>query len=458
MRLHSSLIVLLLLFRLAYSTSIPLSACGSGEAVQNPATSVGTCVLPAPTSMGVASVSAPFFGDSRVCGACFNLTGSKGSTIVMLSNKCDSGDVCTQSDHVHFILAPADFAKITDAASTQTANKIGYQQVSCDFGKKISYQLASKPNADYLGIRFSDMEAPIQSVRLNGSPTPFVIENNVWAWRSNGNGKDKALYPATVILTPGANGGSPVSISVSQTATGWVLSTAQFKPVSPVGQDVCVTGSPNQYIYQDALTAGWSDQSYSYQEPINYAFPDPDNVIQAKLTAGGAVQLKFEGGFSTKYIDALKFSIKSSSLTSVKVFFGSETGTAVDVTSEFVTHTLTIEALGAQSSETYLSFLSAQQGTFEINNIMWVFDTSIPTTPGNIDVIGKPKPGTTTSGATSSSSTTSNTIPTGSSEFPGSGSDGGPSGEGKNQSGAASSVQFYLSALLSLQLLLLLLN
>ncbi|KAF2075487.1 hypothetical protein CYY_003223 [Polysphondylium violaceum] len=400
--------LILLSISLSASEPAPLSSCGSGFAAPTDSTNfLGACRIP-PSTIPFASVSAAAFGGGQRCGECFRLTGPLGSTVVMISDKCDTGEACQQQDLFHFIIPRSEFDKIGNSSAYGNIFSLGYQEVSCDLQGGINANfIAGGEKKDqyqyYFSVTFSNFAIGIKRVQIRGYGWSYYDDLTIVGGGSgfqwNKVKANEMAFPASMLLT-----------SVDNQIVNWefnkplpnvtIDSKKQFtaRPHPEVSGIDCAMGILPEYIFKDTLSFGWQVYESFYYKSLNTSSEETDDnnkngeyVIKIQFAQLGAgLQFTREGGFGTNYLKTLFFDAKAvQPISNMRIYFGYDGGYSIPFTieSSYKTFQVPVADLKPKNIEYSLTFLSLQPASmdspqnFWIDNIRWEFANGTVTAP-----------------------------------------------------------------------------
>ncbi|GAM16840.1 hypothetical protein SAMD00019534_000150 [Acytostelium subglobosum LB1] len=411
LNIKSLSLILLVFSSTAYSQN-GLSPCGVASAIWNAQYSSwsdgqGACTLPKPTDIGVAGLNTNYFSKltgSGMCGACFNLTGPAGSTIVKVVDSCNSVDLCLQTQHAHFIVSPEDYFKI-NGENKATMYNVGYQLVTCpaldDFKVTLSGATDTNDFTYYFSATISGFTVPIKTVEVTvgGVYSSMKYQGGIWVWNKVNTG---FTFPSTMRITTqtmqqilfSAQSGSRVLPNFNQTAI----------------QDTCPMPVTPTYIYQNALAAGWVDGSWFAVESNlkDHTISSGANILKG-LSPWGGVKLINAEQFSTVGLKYLVFDALSNiSNAQVTIFFQGDHNSTVVLESEtFASYNVSVKDLIVSTDDLVnsISFQNNQPTSIKLllANIRWVYETNVTVPPGVVTIpVIKPSTST-TAGSTSGS-------------------------------------------------------
>ncbi|KAM9973497.1 hypothetical protein ACTFIW_010591 [Dictyostelium discoideum] len=408
------LIILLILstFNTINSTNIKISECGKARGVPNGESSTdgGQCGLPLPGVIGTAALNVFAFDKGSRCGECYELTGPLGSTVVMITDGCDAGDACQQKELFNFIISKKDFNKIGNSSAYGNIYSLGYQKVSCGFSGYIKAvfgggSIAGRPDYSYyFHVSFSNFNIGIKQVQLMGTGMSRIStlkrDLGKYTWNQEGGGA-KLQFPATLILT--GIDGQTLSYKFNKPPSGQMVDIKkQFAPptqksssalVLRESENKCEMGKLPDYVYQESLGLGWVTYfSWKFvyinleSHETNKKASMGKNLIQVELKGYGGLHFTREGGFQTKYIKSLSFTIRAAPpISALQVYVG-QVGSYTLPTLGWQWTEITIPASKIKSKndiEYSLSFYNNknQTNTLWIDNIKWNFTPNCPPTP-----------------------------------------------------------------------------
>ncbi|EGG23173.1 expansin-like protein [Cavenderia fasciculata] len=381
---------------------IPLGPCGSGSCIATEQLSVrGMCQLPVPTAMGMAAISKGFFSGGQRCGQCFRLTGPLGSVVVMVTDMCNQGEDCGQTDRAHFIIANVDYEKIALRNQTSEIYSLGYQEVSCEHEGNINATFlgggeGSMDYAYYFRVMFSNYAVGITSVQVRGTGMKgyqkMKLENGGWTWNKADNGP-KFAFPGSLLV--GGSDGEYMAYEFDKAKGNLAYNTLkQFTPSPGVNDTkICTLALVPEYMYDDHLTYGWDVyQSFNFTEFTIDDTNDPYSGItniRIELEAYGGVVFSREGGFTTKYLKSVSFACKvhkGKPIPSLRIYFeksGIPTSLPNQLSYEWQIFTVYVDGLQPNDIEYALAFKSALgvQTVIYLDYIKWEFTTDIPDSP-----------------------------------------------------------------------------
>ncbi|EGC38797.1 hypothetical protein DICPUDRAFT_53119 [Dictyostelium purpureum] len=343
MRICIYLLVFIISLNFVLGDYEKLSQCGKAWAVPNGGKSSdgGQCGLP-PPGIGTAALNVFGFNGGNRCGECYELTGPLGSTVVMVTDGCDAGDACKQNKLFNFIISEKDFNKIGNSTAYGNIYSLGYQRVSCGFQGNIKATFGGGKSGGkldysyYFTVAFSNYNIGIKQVQLMGlnMPRASILKRDLGKFNWNqgqGGNSYKLQFPATLIVT--ANDGQVISFKFNRPPAGVSIDTRkQFenKGDPKISKSTCLMAMAPEYVYQESLELGWASYfswKYTY---INISSHETGkkvalkkNCIQTELESYGGLQFTREGGFPTKYIKAVSFTVRAAPPTeNLQVYFG----------------------------------------------------------------------------------------------------------------------------------------
>ncbi|EFA86538.1 expansin-like protein [Heterostelium album PN500] len=419
MRIFYSLLLFTTLLVIVKSQN-GLSPCGEGSAIWNSDYSGwtdgrGLCGLPTPPSgVVVAGVNRNYFtmtSGSGLCGTCFKLTGPAGSVIAQAVDVCDATALCTQTDHAHFILSPADY-NVISGNSTATLYNVGYQMITCPNEGDIT--VTPKPDGSgsysyYFSLTLSGFSVPIKSVEVtvggtSGAYQQLKYQSSLWVFNKN---SIAFTFPGKVRVT--SQTGQQIVYSMTNGAAKMIPNFDQ----APLYAD-CGTPVAPQYIYQDSLAQGWTDASWDFVEKnYNDNSAASGSNIAIGLSAYGGLKIQSLTSFSTANLATLEFSAKANvSNSQILIFLHKGANFNVTVGTEWANYNVTLASLSAAATETAIAFQNFQGSSLllMVDNIKWGYSSNVSTSTSTsgtglvtMPPVTKP-PSTTASGSATTTS------------------------------------------------------
>jgi len=134
----------------------PADATGQGTYYN--ADGTGNCSFDASTDFHVAAMNAADYGNADWCGACLQVTGPKGSTVVRVVDQCPG---CAKGD---LDLSQTAFGELAPLSAGRIA--ITWHEVACDVTGPIGYHFKAGDTKFYTPIQIRNARYPIAKLEV----------------------------------------------------------------------------------------------------------------------------------------------------------------------------------------------------------------------------------------------------------------------------------------------------
>eukprot|EP01133_Synstelium_polycarpum_P016744 gene16744-19908_t len=366
--------------------------------------------MPKPVGMGVAGLNNAFFmagAGEKKCGVCYKLTGPLGSTVVMATDRCDSVDLCKQTDHAHFIISPADFEKIANKSSVTTIENLGYQEVACSHSDEIQVKFWPDKTGSYsyyFSVTLSSFNVGIMQVQVFVS-NAYQVLTYVGGGRWNWNKSNAAMFSFPTTIRVVSKTGQVLTKNINTKPVLNTVSIGQFVPESVNAPAQCGMGLLPTTIFVDKLSPKWSDQSFDAVVSLNDSLSGKGNCIRAELKGYGGVKLHANAGFDPSTIQSFEFSAKSSVAANYIVSIDNPYAGNTSIGTEWTTYSFPMSSMSNKAREYGFQFQSTQGTpiTLFLDELKFVYKTDVVDPPGVVEVPTvkpSPPPKVTTTGGT----------------------------------------------------------
>jgi len=315
------------LFSVTVHTGNPLGPCEGGRGVPIIPTSSGACGYATQVSgQQLANVNQAFYNNGAQCGSCYEVTGPLGTTTVMVADMCPSTAPKCGGDKVNFGINETAFFAIADQTTTDIIYDLGYRQVACDVSGNVQMNVGQDSNAYYFSAVFWNTRVGVSAVGVKASGWTSYQDltrssgSARWTW-NQATGTLK--FPITIAIASESN--EVLSNQMASWTPGQTLDFgSQFANPSP-STGTCPMAEAPLYIFQDAVTYGWST-TYSFQyasiaNDTSNPYDGADSLL-ANLYAWGGLQFTRDGGFDPAYFSSIQFAAKASQQASLRVYVG----------------------------------------------------------------------------------------------------------------------------------------
>ena len=139
-------------------TCIAAPADATGQGTFYDADGTGSCSFDASADFHVAAMNATDYGTADWCGACVQVTGPSGSTVVRIVDKCPG---CAKGD---LDLSQTAFGELAPLSAGRIA--ITWHEVACDVTGPIGYHFKSGDTKFYTPIQIRNARYPIAKLEV----------------------------------------------------------------------------------------------------------------------------------------------------------------------------------------------------------------------------------------------------------------------------------------------------
>jgi expansin (peptidoglycan-binding protein) len=133
-------------------------AAATGQATYYNADGTGSCSFDASTDFHVAAMNATDYGNADWCGACVQVTGPSGSTVVRIVDKCPG---CAKGD---LDLSQTAFGELAPLSAGRIA--ITWHEVACDVTGPIGYHFKAGDTKFYTPIQIRNARYPVAKLEV----------------------------------------------------------------------------------------------------------------------------------------------------------------------------------------------------------------------------------------------------------------------------------------------------
>lgn len=387
--------------------SNPISNCGASRAVPftMPA-SGGACGIPL-IGIPVANSDETFFSGGAKCGACIEVTGPSGTTVVQIVDKCDKGtgtNTCT-GDVTQFGLDEQNaYNKIIDNRDlTNIIYDLGYREVTCPVTGNLKIKVSDASDT-YFKLDIWNFRAAIHDVRLKSEGSSVYDQltrqgtSGVWQWNKRNN---NIRFPVTLYVV-GSTDELITTTFQSKFPSGEADFGKQFTQVV-ASNGLCPMASSPAAVYIDSVGYGWNNDNSFKAQLVNKAdTTNPyagTNAIHTQLWFTGGLLFTRLGGFNPLYFSYLTFAARASNNAELKIYLGDGTGplsTTRTITQQWTVYNISVTELTTAEVETALVFLNLNNGDvmdFWFDSITWELaakkpgDDITPVTTGGYDFV-----------------------------------------------------------------------
>ena len=139
-------------------TCLAAPAGATGQGTYYNADGTGSCSFDASTDFHVAAMNATDYGNADWCGACLQVTGPNGSTVVRVVDKCPG---CAKGD---LDLSQTAFGELAPLSAGRIA--ISWHEVACDVTGPIGYHFKAGDTKFYTPIQIRNARYPIATLEV----------------------------------------------------------------------------------------------------------------------------------------------------------------------------------------------------------------------------------------------------------------------------------------------------
>lgn len=378
-------------------------------------------------NMFIAASSMFVFADSADCGACYEITGPTGaSVIVTVVDQCTDGGVC-DTTFPHLDLSPEAFNVIADT-SVAGVTSTNARRVACPVTGGVKLAIGGNYfSATNWEILIFNTRLPITAVTVSYGGKTFSLTRQTYNyWLYNGA---VVTWPAVIAVTD--VNGKVVTFQPLTFTSGMIVeaaNSAQFPiptPFSgaPTKCDTPSTISSDGWIYQDSLSQQYNSidyinvfqwLDYSYGASVNWAWPtnpyQGSYCLKAVLSGYGGVQIGQSYSFAwSGLFTSFQFAIRGdASFNSIAFSLKGYKSVPISVTTSWQVITLNLATdllapptIGGQVPLLWANTLGATAPTLYLDNIRFV--------PAASSTSGTPSSSPTTTQPTTKAPTTAPT-------------------------------------------------
>lgn len=188
----------------------------TGQATYYAADGTGNCSFPADATRMVAAINAPDYATAAWCGACLEVTGPSGTTVVRVVDKCPG---CAHGD---LDLSREAFERIAPLSAGRVA--ITWREVACDVTGPLAFQFKDGSSQYWTAIQIRNHRYPIASLEARGASGAYqAIARADYNFFVEANGLGPGPYTLRVTDTRGqAIEDTGIAVGDNVTRTGSV--------------------------------------------------------------------------------------------------------------------------------------------------------------------------------------------------------------------------------------------